>query len=116
MVEEGRAVLEACAEAQCVADCDVEPDADAPTCDAVRRAPPPGEPVPEADAEVVRVAPLAWIEAVAESCAGMEGDMEGAADVDAVHEVEGEGVAITSRTMVCAPLSATYTTFEMGSR
>ncbi len=216
-VDEGETVREACAVAQCVADCDGEPDADAPTCDAVRLAPPAGEPVPEADAEVVRVAegdappvgeppggavgagqgdgeedcelesvsamekvkdavpqeeaealgdaalegdtegepvadgvargesvpgptdthcvveedtvalevaqvvevrvaPLAWIEAVAESCAGMEGDMEGTADVDAVHEVEGEIVATTSRTMVCAPLSATYTTFEMGSR
>ena len=30
-----------------------------------------------AQAVGVRVAPLAWIEAVAESCAGMEGDMGG---------------------------------------
>ncbi len=216
-VDEGETVREACAVAQCVADCDGEPDADAPPCDAVRLAPSPSEPVPEADAEVVRVAegdappvgeppggavgagqgdgeedcefesesamekvkdavpheeagalgdaalegdaeggsvadgvirsegvavpadahcvveedtvalevaqavevrvaPFAWIDAVAESSPGMEGDMEGDADMEAVREAEGEGVAITRRAMVCAPLSTTYATFEMGSR
>ena len=59
---------------------------------------------------------VAQLEAVAESCAGMEGDMEGEADMEEVREAEGEGVAITSRTMVCAPLSTTYATIEIGSR
>ena len=119
-VDEGETVREASAVAQCEADCDVEPDADAPTCDAVRLPPPAGEPVPEAETEAARVAegdappvgePLGDAVGVwqdeGEKDSELEGESEteGAKDAVTQEETEALGDAAFEKDMVGEPVA-----------